>query len=36
MKQQKRALASVVIDDDATGVKRLTEEDVEELLRFGM
>src|SRR5262249_48110466 len=34
MKREKRALASVVIDDDARGVKRLTESDVEELLGF--
>jgi SNF2 family DNA or RNA helicase len=35
MKQRKRALASVFVeDDDATAVKRLTREDVAELMRF--
>jgi SNF2 family DNA or RNA helicase len=35
MKQRKRALASAFVeDDDATAVKRLRAEDVEELLRF--
>ncbi|HYC21672.1 MAG TPA: DEAD/DEAH box helicase [Candidatus Bathyarchaeia archaeon] len=34
MKREKRALANVVIDDDARGVKRLSESDIEELLSF--
>jgi SNF2 family DNA or RNA helicase len=34
MKREKRALASAVIDDDATGVKRLSEADVAELLNL--
>lgn len=35
MKQRKRALASAFVeDDDATAVKRLTREDVAELMRF--
>jgi len=35
MKQRKRALASAFVeDDDATAIKRLSREDVEELMRF--
>jgi superfamily II DNA or RNA helicase len=34
MKREKRALAGAVIDDDTAGLKRLSEEDVAELLSF--